>query len=175
MCVSPPTSLGCCRASWSVELRCANIIGEFPRLVTREVIPQTDPIAPWMLWWKILILVLQKAWTEPVTGDVIDWLLVANAKAWCVANDWLLVLTLNFAYTITLPEFLLEYLKLCLSRDFFTATPLGQICQQQWRTQKILEGGQVSSQSCDVINQLWDDDSRGAREHAPGRILQNYT
>jgi len=86
-----------------------------------------------------------------------------------------LVLTLIFAYTITLPEFLLEYLKLCLSRDFFTATPLGQICQQQWRTQKILEGGQVSSQSCDVINQLWDDDSRGAREHAPGRILQNYT
>jgi len=34
-------------------------------------------------------------------------------------------------------------------------------------------GGQVSSQSCDVTNQLETDHSRGVRGHAPGKILQN--
>jgi len=40
---------------------------------------------------------------------------------------------------------------------------------------KFPRGGQFSSQSCDVTNQLQDDHSRGVRRHASGKILQNYT
>jgi len=64
-----------------------------------------------------------------------------------------------------------------------TQIPLLSVCgstNKQWPTQKISERGQVSSQSCDVINQLQGkcrrhDHSRGVRRHVPGKILQKYT
>ena len=45
---------------------------------------------------------------------------------------------------------------------------------------KFPRGGKVSSQSCDVTNQLYGtcrrhDYSKGVRGHASGKILQNYT
>jgi len=45
---------------------------------------------------------------------------------------------------------------------------------------KFPREGKVSSQLCDITNQLWGkcrrhDHSKGVREQAPGKILQNYT
>ena len=47
----------------------------------------------------------------------------------------------------------------------------------QWRKQKISRGGQVSSQSCDVTNQLKgkcrrQNHSRGIQRHAPGKVCK---